>query len=256
MERFWKGVSKLTALDLIFDCVITSDMEAVANEIYDFYSIMPDGNFLLMRNKGFIEDLLYFMECITGGEDTDWESNGDSVYADYTKLEFLRGITVEGDAPTEEPNQRNQLIAIRGTCDHKCPQCIEKYNGYALREIPSCDKNLVGTTVWTSKWATLSDFMLDVFMWLRQCRGLDVLIINFDFTPDEYNRELDFGYAACSILVQGNTVKFLSDKDGIPKLYKKYATTYECTDYEIEKAINYCCDTFVFEFEKPKGYRK
>lgn len=129
MERFWKGVSRLTALDLIFDCVITNDMEAVANEIYDFYSIMPDGNFLLMRNKGLIKDLSYFMECITGGEDTDWESNSDSVYADYTKLEFFRGITVEGGMP-----QPKSLISVTS---------LLPYAVHVTINVPSVLKNMM-----------------------------------------------------------------------------------------------------------------
>lgn len=253
MEQYWKGVSKLTALDLIFDCTITDDMEVVTSENYDFYSIMPDGKFILMRNKSFMNELNYFLEFITGEESFDWQSKGDNLYLDYSKFEYFRGITIEGELPIKEPVQRNQLIAIRGTCNHACPLNIEQYDGYALREIPSCNGKLVGTTIWSCRYAAFDDFMWDVFMWMRQCKGLDVLIINFDFTPNEYEPELDFGFVCYSILIQGNVIKFLSNKKEIEKLYKKYATTYECTDYIIEDSISYPEKGFYFEFDKPSG---
>ncbi len=241
----------MTALDLLFDCIITDDMEAAANENYDCYSIMPDGRFILMKDKDFMKDWLRFN--IIGVEDFGCE---DNFYIEYSKLEFLRDIMIEGSMPAGEPYQRNQLIAVLGTCDHKCPQCKEEYDGYCLRAIPNCNGNLVGTTVWTRKLATLSDFMEDVFMWMKQCKGLNVLIINFDYTPDEKHPDLNFEQAYCSILIQGNAMKFLSNKDHIQKLYKKYAAAYECYDYSIEDYISHPEDSFYFRLDKPKWHEK
>ena len=112
--------------------------------------------------------------------------------------------------------------------------------------------------MWTAKWATDVDIIKDILGWLKYCKGLDVLIVNFDFTPNPFsedNRELDFEYVCFCALVQGNNIKFINDAKDIGRLYHKYSRRYWCVDYEIEESINLDVDDMskAFRLERPRG---
>lgn len=272
--------------DLLFEYEIT-DIDTFLDG-YIFYSVTPDNKYLFGRSSGFIEkyieryeDILNCISMLLDWDD-DFEyyvrscmnSCYDTAFIDYDSLKPLFDITIEGNADEVDNSFiRNQFVAIRGTCDHKCSAYPDDYNGYALWKLPSCDGKYVGTTVWTNKYATVSDFLIDIEYWLRYCKGLDVLIVNFGITPDcniPEERDLNYEEVCFCVLVRGSNIKFVTKADEIKRLYLEYSHKYWCTDYEVEDSINLFCDRSgkhpkfryltdaegAFRLEKPSGSKE
>lgn len=243
------------------------DLRGYGYGMFTYYTVEPDGQMVILHIRDWIverckeiseNDFIHWLAVCLGINDDDlFDSvlfSEECAFIEYTQLDFLKSINIEGDITCfREPCQRNQLVGVRGTCSQECPDCIPEFSGYALRDLPICDKekNLLGTTLWTAKWATIFDMLRDVFFWVRYCRCLDVLIYNFDFTP--YGDDIDLHYDSCvfAAYIQGNTIRFIESASERKKLFKKYSKTYECVDYKLEDVIREGCDCRAFLFDKP-----
>ena len=238
--------------DLIFDHELTDTDTSLDG--YNFYTVTPDNKYLYFRSSGFIEKYDDFLESIS--RFLDWDNDFyyyvyksiedfETVFLDYDSLKPLFGITIEGSVDEIDNGvTRNQFVAIRGTCDHKCPEHTGNYSGYALWELPSCDRKYVGTTVWTRKYATVPDFLIDITYWLRYCKGLDVLVVNFDITPEfdfPKARDLKYKNVCFCVLVRGSNIRFVTKVQEIKSLYLEYSHKYWCMDYEIEESMTPVC---------------
>lgn len=266
----------MNAFDLLFK-------KCDSNESVYFYTITPENEIwylgasdVLKSCQGFKEPeyLDYIIETFIDkhpiyGEVGMWYVDENKpVLIEYEKFQPYMGITIEGDITlAKNPIQRNQLVCIRGTCSHlQCGGCTfqtpvedDDYR-YVLGKLPCCDKErkLLGTSVWSAKWANTLDIIRDILWWVVRCSsehssGLQVFIINFDFTPIQNQPSLSYRYSCFAVEIKGKTIRYISDIKERKKLFLEYSK-FECIDYEIEDAINlsYFHEPSNFEFPKPR----
>lgn len=241
--------------DLLFASIETE--HEIDSKAYKFYSITPEHKFLFYGNSGLMDDLDFDEYAFDYLSINSCEVYDDPVYIEYSNLKPLFNITVEGYMGQYGGVNRNQFVAVRGTCNHKCQgNCPDDYTGYTLHKLPCCDKKYIGSTMWTGKWNNNADTINDIWNWLKYCKGLDVLIINFDYTPGP-EEGLDFEHVCFCALVKGTHIRFISDKEEIGKLYYEYSNKYWCMDYKIEESINFDNEgSGVFKLEKPPGRKE
>ena len=290
----------MTFFDLLFENK-TVDNGIILNG-YKFYSVTPDGKFLYYKKADSLIDTEQYMFNYLNIDEAyyfytpDWEERADDdlIYLDYSHIEPLLSVTVEGTLDRNiYPKCRKQFVAIRGICDHQCPKNLpDNLSGYSLHKLPSCDGKYVGTTVWTGKINNNEDTIKDIWDWLSYCKGLDVLIINFDNTPTPFDdadsrigninsdilikgsnpdiktiSDLDFDSVCFCALVRGSTIRFINDVAEIEQLYHEYSSKYWCIDYDIEDSINSYYDSDhkfrrlideegAFRLERPKGSKE
>lgn len=241
-------------------------------EVCDFWSVDEQGVYYFFTHKFDFADSFTGLLC-------DFEFyNDEMLFVDWQTLQplFNSSISDPADFPKRDPVMRNQLIVIRGTCSGQCAERIRPYYGYAARLLPSCepirqitrDKNAlfdawrneadveicdlkadenvkIGTAIWSQKYATFADMLLDAAYWADCCRCVDAVIFNFDVYPQVNCLETDKAYAA--IHIRDGQLEVVTGK-ALEKSYRKYCR-YPAVDYDIENSISSLCG-FSFKFER------
>ena len=77
----------------------------------------------------------------------------------------------------------------------------------------------VGTSVFTIDWVDYIAMLFDVCQWIKLCKGLDVLIVNFDIHPTSRRPELSFESAFCAFHIQGIHIRVIIEAAEVKKLY-------------------------------------
>lgn len=251
----------MTLFDLLLEEVDVSKTSAP----YDFFTCDADNNVICYKTADKLRKLVdldtdldreRLLAIILGQNYFDFCAAKDgNFYIETEKLQFLKDIQVEGDLyGFGDPCQRNQLVCIRGTCNnYDCSNCPGSKNGYSIREFPVCNKErkLLGTSVWTIKWATKLDLLYDILEWLQMCHdSLDVMVVNFDFTPFDDN-DLSYDWICFAVLITGNKIRFITSAAECKSLFIEYSEKYECIDYLIEESINLLSTDGKFHFPRP-----
>ncbi len=210
-------------LELFYKIEMIDSFASVEGQIYRYWSVDDDGRLILLQVREGINS-----------DDIEAELTSEYFDHDYVSYEKLRPfleneLEIKGEIETFQPSFRDAFTAIRVTCGHDCCDITHNYEGYALRAIPSCDKNLVGTSLWSAKWSTLQNYMIDISYWISYCQSLDVYIHVFDYTPDE-NWNESFAYSWLGFQIQGKKVIIYTDKNEMRRMYEKYDKHYRVFD--------------------------
>ena len=135
----------MTLFEYIFDVQTIFDVTVLYSK-YAYYTVEPDGRMVLlicnprMRDKalGSQEDFITFMSVALGVEE-DYLACEENKFIDYSKLDFLRSINIEGDISAfEHTILKYQWIEIMGKCGSECSDTIKE--GRAMRWL-LCSRN-------------------------------------------------------------------------------------------------------------------
>lgn len=238
-------------IEFFFQIEKTVDSETSILKAYDFWSYDGMDTYYFFKAyekysdvgiEGYVEQICDFEFFL-----------GDELYVDWEKLQPLFGIEIADnpEIPDFEPAMRNQYLVIRGSCLGNCSKQIIPSYGYAARVLPSCepvvelthkgdslhgdtelvikglkppDKVKVGATVLTLKYADYLDMIFNAAYWMGYCHNLDVVMLNFDFSPTEREPELNFNYAYFAVQVKGNQMQLVTNPQKIKRLYRDYST--------------------------------
>lgn len=260
-------------IEYLFDITETDSEDKINKADSDMWSY-HDNIYLSYKvsNKISIDNYNSVISTVSGHR-----KDKEAVYVEFNALSFYYEIEIDdaSDLRMAEPIMDNQLVCIRGKCDCNCSKVIMAYDSDFLRLIPSCEpvyslahhwleykydcnlqiENLqmltskVGTSVFTIDWVDYIAMLFDVCQWIKLCKGLDVLIVNFDIHPTSRRPELSFESAFCAFHIQGIHIRVISEAAEIKKLYDEYKK-YEAVDYSIEDKISNPRKNFDFKFER------
>lgn len=180
--------------------------------------------------------------------DCEFERFSDEmVFVDWKNLQPLFAIYIseKSDFPKEDPVLRNQTMVIRGTCSGRCSNSIIPYDGYAARLVPCCEwicqltkdgtklpeggvglesQNLkagksvkVGRDVFSRKYATFVDMLIDAAVWAKYCKCVDAVIFNLD----SYSNMADAAGAYAAIRIKNGQLEVVIG-ERLKKLYHQY----------------------------------
>ena len=238
----------MTLLDILFEKVESEDFSKI--KVYDYWSIDSKGNYLFYRNSlnndmfdsRIKVDLYWHLEYLWGNE-----LCYTPIFIPYEEIKFLSEIEVEVKGKILDNNyHKYPLINVRGTCFRPCEKKSD-IKPYCFHEIP-CLNNRPDWNCWSAKYPRFDDFLFSVIDFIRSCPATDTLIIMFEFTPNSYERELNFKYVSLAVLVRGTKITFITDSDEVRKLYKEYNTRYPTDDRKIERSISCPEENFCFKF--------
>jgi len=235
----------MTILEMLFETGRYSEFPL--KQYYDYYTIDPDGGYILLRWKTEIpyftdrtilevDDVKIWLPCIYNAWGADFIS--------YEELEPYMLIQIEMDEPVEYKSWiRKPLICVRGTCDGCCDEIRkkaavqEKQGNYCLWDIFPCTNNRPDWNIWSKKWPIFWDLLFDVVDWIRVCKTVDALVVMFFCTPSDWDPELMYNYGY-GLKILGNTIRVIPAGKQLKQQYQNYNTKYPTEDRKIEAAIN------------------
>ncbi len=152
-------------LELLWDIEIC-EAPIDNDDFFDFWSIMDDGNYLLLKKKKKID---YFEKEVDETIIRELDSQISYFCKEYNEAEhflpyeFLKPymeIEIEFQSKVRyDMITRNPLLCVRGDCDKKCSG--KEMDCYCFRELP-CTNHRPDWNVWTCKNPNFYDMVFEV----------------------------------------------------------------------------------------------
>ena len=225
-------------VELFYDLTISKNSND-GGRIYEFWGIMPDGQFFFLSPKEVFEFINYDMKrdgdrvsreaklalCQIMDLENFYSFNAP-LYIEYETHKFLFETEVVMDEIIGFDYFRNPYVSIKGTCGRKCGDISHNYDddeksGYCLGFIPACNtEKIINTHSYAGNWANIYDYIVDIYKWMSQCKDLDVAI-NVHWICDAEEQVVsadscDYG----AFIIQGNKLT-ITAKD-LGEIYLKY----------------------------------
>lgn len=244
----------MNALEVIWDITFTDDL---INAKYEYWSVDDRGRVLLLNQKVNPEYLEVSYSPIFWSADSylpyfdDWETwcfrEENEYFIPYEELQPYLDVEIEFESKVAfEGIMKYPLFCVRGTCDKKC--CNDrKVQFYCLREVP-CTNQRPDWNVQSCKHPSFFDMLYDMVDFVFHCPNTDTLVVNFDFTPIESDRGLDFKYVHSAYLIKGKKITVFKDEQKVKQLYTEYNKKYPTMDRKIEESISDPRRNFIFKF--------
>ena len=237
----------MTILDCCFDIIRITGYENY-DKNYDYWSINESGTFLYMtckRNFDFLCGVSNFSQSDVAAyipylNKNLWQDK--PLFIPYEELKPYEEISIEFECSVKyEFSQKYPLVCVRGACDKQCGN--KDLRTYCFHGIP-CMTNRPDWNCYSNKYPNFFDLLFSVVNWVKECKGIDALVVMFSDAPTDYEKELDFNYCT-AMLIHQNNIKVIRDSKG---LYDKYNRLYPTEDKQIELSISRPEDGFYFRF--------
>lgn len=237
----------MTILELCFDIDKTTDFESYDKD-YDYWSVDENGTYLFLTYRTNADSLIGTSEVNSCDIDAYieyiWETGWTEkpLFIPYEELKPYEKIVIEFETGVRyESMQKYPLICVRGTCDRQCGK--KDIKPYCFHQIP-CYNNRPDWNCYSCKYPNFFDLVFSVIDWMKECGGVNALVMMFEFQPTEFERDLDFRYCT-ALLVHHNSIRVIKDAE---KIYSEYNEKYPTEDRQIEASISDLENNFVFKF--------
>ena len=239
-------------LEVFFD-VIPAEQDESENLVHYYWTTDENDNILLLKPRvkpNYLIDPDEYDSSEVKNKIDYIRSNNltfhKEAYIPYTELKQYLEVEVEfKDKIKFESSMRKPLFCIRGICNKNCHS--HEYDYYCFHKLP-CTNSGPNWNCWSAKYPNIIDMLFDIYHFIKHCPNTNTLIVNFDFTTDEYNKTLSYEYAHSAYLVKDSKIVVFRNSEMIKQLYEEYNKNYPTEDREIESSITDYFDEGLFRF--------